>query len=80
MITEQRSDYLKIAISLNREGLSGKYRQKILEFFEKLQKQETIDILLDNDNIKKIIKTIEQERGIWMSKDTIHKEIDKFFI
>ena len=80
MITEQRADYLKLAISLNRERMKEKYKTKLLAYLEELQKEETIEILLENSNIKKVIKKIDEERGIWMSPETIQKEIDKFFI
>ena len=80
MITEQRADYLKLAISLNRERMKEKYKTKLLAYLEERQKEETIEILLENSNIKKVIKKIDEERGIWMSPETIQKEIDKFFI
>ena len=64
MITEQRADYLKLAISLNRERMKEKYKTKLLAYLEELQKEETIEILLENSNIKKVIKKIDEERGI----------------
>ena len=50
MITEQRADYLKLAISLNRERMKEKYKTKLLAYLEELQ--------------KKVIKKIDEERGI----------------
>ena len=64
MITEQRADYLKLAISLNRERMKEKYKTKLLAYLEEIQRQETIEILLENSNIKKVIKKIDEERGI----------------
>ena len=64
MITAQRADYLKLAISLNRERMKEKYKTKLLAYLEELQKEETIEILLENSNIKKVIKKIDEERGI----------------
>lgn len=64
MITEQRADYLKLAISLNRERMKEKYKTKLLAYLEERQKEETIEILLENSNIKKVIKKIDEERGI----------------
>lgn len=55
-------------------------QKKLLEYLEQLQKEETMEILLENSNIKKVIKKIDEERGIWMPLHIIHKEIDKFFI
>ena len=39
-------------------------KKKLLEYLEQLQKEETMEILLENSNIKKVIKKIDEERGI----------------
>ena len=80
MITKQRADILGLSIALKNQKLDKKYSEKLLDYLKELQKEETMEILLENSNIKRVIKAIEEERGIWMPPHIIHKEIDKFFI
>ena len=80
MITKQRGELLGLSIALKTQKVDEKYKKKLLEYLEQLQKEETMEILLENSNIKKVIKKIDEERGIWMPLHIIHKEIDKFFI
>ena len=64
MITKQRGELLGLSIALKNQKVDEKYRTKLLAYLEGIQRQETIEILLENSNIKKVIKKIDEERGI----------------
>ena len=64
MITKQRGELLGLSIALKTQKVDDKYKKKLLEYLEQLQKEETMEILLENSNIKKVIKKIDEERGI----------------
>ena len=64
MITKQRADILGLSIALKNQKLDKKYSEKLLDYLKELQKEETMEILLENSNIKRVIKAIEEERGI----------------
>lgn len=64
MITKQRGELLGLSIALKNQKVDEKYRTKLLAYLEEIQRQETIEILLENSNIKKVIKKIDEERGI----------------
>jgi hypothetical protein len=64
MITKQRGELLGLSIALKTQKVDEKYKKKLLEYLEQLQKEETMEILLENSNIKKVIKKIDEERGI----------------
>ena len=64
MITKQRGELLKLSIALKNQKLDEKYKTTLIAYLEEMQKEETLEILLENSNIKKVIKKIDEERGI----------------
>ena len=64
MITKQRGELLGLSLALKTQKVDDKYKKKLLEYMEQLQKEETMEILLENSNIKRVLQLIEEERGI----------------
>lgn len=79
MMTKQRCEMLRLSVALKNQKLDEKYKTKLIEYLEQLQKEEIMEILFENSQVKRIIKIIEEESGVWMPRHIIHRAIANLF-